>query len=546
MHRALLIVEIQLYIFNEISKGQDSENPDDSYLEKHMLNALARTCKTFSEAALDVLWCDLDSFIRLIQCMPKDLRRRSGTSYSHIPGVLGRVPLTRTLGRSITPSDWAIFQKYSRRVHSLGPMTSILDDTFILALCSPSAPTLLLPNLVSLHLRVVSDNIFLLLPRICSPALISLKITFPRDWDSSQALESALPISFEICPSLKRLSVYVPVNASVTPNALEGLRRSISRLQKLDAVSWDNLGNEGILSLARLPALTKASFILAPGFPIYIKTLLSRSPVLKPAFSRVRSLSFSDCSFASATAFLNYFTVDLEELNIMIRSPSGSGTDTGATLILDFFAALGSSSPHDAPSLQDLTIYDCAPQLHSLGIRARELRPLLKFHRLQYLDLTLGGPIFINDATLLEMADAWPDLVLLFLNKDCGQQGSHGTPWGLAGLLERCSKLKRLSLRVDFSTIDRADFDPLGTAWHHSTGSDAHAGAQLEELFLGPFNITHPPAIARFLALILPNCLVFMRWPDDTGDEPSIYERRWREAEDLRLASLALWEEDLE
>ncbi|KAH7903187.1 hypothetical protein BJ138DRAFT_1168447 [Hygrophoropsis aurantiaca] len=43
MHRALLIVEIQLYIFNQIFK-------------KRTLYALARTCQAFSETALNVLW----------------------------------------------------------------------------------------------------------------------------------------------------------------------------------------------------------------------------------------------------------------------------------------------------------------------------------------------------------------------------------------------------------------------------------------------------------------------------------------------------------
>lgn len=36
------------------------------------LAALARTCKTFSEPALDILWYSQDSVVPLISCLPSD------------------------------------------------------------------------------------------------------------------------------------------------------------------------------------------------------------------------------------------------------------------------------------------------------------------------------------------------------------------------------------------------------------------------------------------------------------------------------------------
>ncbi|KAH7902903.1 hypothetical protein BJ138DRAFT_991489, partial [Hygrophoropsis aurantiaca] len=138
MHRVLLIHEIQLCIFNQIPF-------------KQTLNALARTCQAFSETALDVLWSDLDCFPRLIQCMPEDLWKRE----------LKREGCFLTLCRPISSSDWAVLQKYTRRVRYVrqGPNRDFygtfwgrltLDDAFLLALCAASAPTPLLPNLKSL------------------------------------------------------------------------------------------------------------------------------------------------------------------------------------------------------------------------------------------------------------------------------------------------------------------------------------------------------------------------------------------------------------
>lgn len=48
----------------------------DSTAGKRMVSRLARTCKAFSEPALNVLWRDLYSFIPLIGMFPSPLLRR--------------------------------------------------------------------------------------------------------------------------------------------------------------------------------------------------------------------------------------------------------------------------------------------------------------------------------------------------------------------------------------------------------------------------------------------------------------------------------------
>ncbi|KAH7907132.1 hypothetical protein BJ138DRAFT_1129385 [Hygrophoropsis aurantiaca] len=505
MHPALLIQEIQLYILNQLGESRQLRGT---------LKALAATCHAFTEAALNVLWRDLDCFARLIQCMPQDL------------WTVGRPPvgptinsLVITLRRSMAPSDWDIFQKYSRRVRRLKtPINTFsrrssinLDDACILAMCSPSAPTPLLPNLKSLDWVVESDVHFKLLTRLLSPSLISLELT-------------------EICPTLRSLSVngdkYFP------PGFLEGLKQSISQLQYLDNISWDKLGNKNILSLAHLPSLTRAVFDIPSDLSTYIAAL--RLGSARPAFSRLCALQSSDCSLASVTAFLNHFNVDLEEISLEYRGRSQSQT----SLVRDLIAALGSSSSHY--SLCDFSLryhkknYGSHPTgLHSFGIH--ELRPLLKFHQLEYLDLNIPCPIIMNDATLLEISDAWPNISSLILNES-GQwlPGSYATPAGLVALLSKCQHLFILSLAVDFSTIDSVDFDPLSIGYTRPTRYEYRT--PLHQLFLGPFNISHPHAVARFLSIIFPNHakISMMRdYSESPDDDDARTSRRWSLTKDI-------------
>ncbi|KAH7911709.1 hypothetical protein BJ138DRAFT_885301 [Hygrophoropsis aurantiaca] len=479
MHRALLIEEIQLCIFNQVS-------------ERCTLAALARTCQTFAEAALDVLWCDLHSFTNSIRCMPHDLwsieTRENPLFRDFSASGLVRQYMkesTLKLHRSISASDWAIFQKYSRRVRFTSVQGVKLDDACIFALCSPSAPTPLLPNLKSLWWHVGSNAHFLILPRLFSPALISLHLRFFSDRRQSQTPESPSQISFENCPSLKHLVVRDDLRQTPA-NVSDGLKQSVSRLQSLETIIWDTLESATIMSLARLPALIGATFNLHSNFSTYIQTLPSRSPMLQPAFSRVRTLDITGYNLASVTAFVDYFDVCLENLKLVVKSPAESLSSV--TMFQRLSTALGSSSSRD--TLRNLTIRhqhtDGLHDLHPLPGTC-EIGPLLQFHRLESLILDLRCPFIFNDATLLAISDTWPNISTLLINRDGPWLSSaYTTPSGLIKLLERCPKLENLSLPVDFSSID---CECLDFAAHTTLDADSVL-ARLRNLDLGPFSIT--------------------------------------------------------
>lgn len=58
MHRTLHILEIIVDVF--------------SLLDKKSLSVLARTCRSFHEPALDLLWREQESLLPLLKCLPQN------------------------------------------------------------------------------------------------------------------------------------------------------------------------------------------------------------------------------------------------------------------------------------------------------------------------------------------------------------------------------------------------------------------------------------------------------------------------------------------
>ncbi|KAH7902909.1 hypothetical protein BJ138DRAFT_1168741 [Hygrophoropsis aurantiaca] len=486
MHRVLLIHEIQLCIFNQILDGKT-------------LSALARTCHALGETALDVLWCDLDGFPRLIQCLPKDLWKSEQTSRMH------PVYIKLTLCRPISPLDWAIFQKYSRRVRSVrGPdhhtfhgrirRNLRIDNALLLALCAPSAPIPLLPNLTLLDWHVISDAHLRALRRLAPSSLISLYLSFKPD-NGPLSFDFDSPIQFpfnQVFPSLKVLVADIAYDF-FPPSLLQGLQPSISRLQSLVTINWDVLESETIMSLSQLPRLMEAMFDIPSSFSTYSNTLSSRSPTRKLAFSKVRTLSIGYDDSAAVLSFLNHFIFELDTLHISCRSSNPCPTG-------NILASL-SPSLHNIRSFEITEVDHDGSMEHGAGclpLTKHTFGPLLHSKELQELSITIQCSITLNDADLLEMADAWPNIT------------THSSArWAPGAYIS-----KTLTIQVDFSTIDHADFNP--SSFMDLVGSrHARNRRDLRRLNFGLYNIVCPDAIAKFLAYFLPDqARLWMHWDE--------------------------------
>ncbi|KAG1751176.1 hypothetical protein EDB19DRAFT_2036014 [Suillus lakei] len=109
MHRALLVSEVLLEIFQHVNVNSGSQ----SDIKKPTLNALARTCKTFHEPAMDLLWAELSEITPLLGCIPRlhRLIYRSGSRHSWSLSWHSNEPLSEHEARQ--------FLRHAARVRSL-------------------------------------------------------------------------------------------------------------------------------------------------------------------------------------------------------------------------------------------------------------------------------------------------------------------------------------------------------------------------------------------------------------------------------------------
>ncbi|OAX38826.1 hypothetical protein K503DRAFT_132633 [Rhizopogon vinicolor AM-OR11-026] len=132
VHICLLPAEILLVIFTII---REEPRTHDS-LKQKTIAALARTCRTFKEPALDVLWKNINGIKPLLSFLPEGV-------------VTETVDRQLTLRRPLFTAEWKLFTQYARRIHSLAIDHCMLDkitDQVVEALVSTPSSALL-PNL---------------------------------------------------------------------------------------------------------------------------------------------------------------------------------------------------------------------------------------------------------------------------------------------------------------------------------------------------------------------------------------------------------------
>ncbi|KAG0701084.1 hypothetical protein DFH29DRAFT_1069845 [Suillus ampliporus] len=186
MHVCLLPTEILLEIF----AVYENCGP----IPRATLAALARTCRTFKEPALNTLWRHINGFQPLISCLPGCVSSRDAR---------GKL----TLKRPLLKREWRIIGQYAQRVRSLQVYPSeldIIDDRVVQALVSAPSPTLLLPNLRRVVWWDERQRFFPLLRILLGSTITSLKLGFSSGAPSFA--KSALLASLgDRCPSIREL-----------------------------------------------------------------------------------------------------------------------------------------------------------------------------------------------------------------------------------------------------------------------------------------------------------------------------------------------------
>ncbi|KAG0700846.1 hypothetical protein DFH29DRAFT_929970, partial [Suillus ampliporus] len=369
------------------------------------LLALALTCKSFTEPALDLLWRHLGGLEPLIKCLPQSLWKQDEKKLE--------------FQRSVTFDDWSIFRKYNHRVRSLLNECQTLNrhmarqmicGTDILsALNSPPFSLPLLPNLTSLTWTETTNETFQYIRLFVTPKLTMLSIHAP-----SRSLIYGPPFIFG--PSERTVLLSIP---KWCPSVLDfdfdfdqSTKSTSTVLQcwsHLTSVRTQTVSEAAILHLSNLPSLRVLKFQL-PSTHISAAT---QKLLQRPVFCALQDLDVACTNVAVLEAFLEKLTVAPTVLSFTITHGLYSARALPALI-----SRLSNGCSHSSLQQVQLSITDRRAD-HDASIGAAAFQPLFAFRNLRKLDFKADSYCIVemDDAALLQMAKAWPLLEELYITR---------------------------------------------------------------------------------------------------------------------------------
>ncbi|KAG1892080.1 hypothetical protein F4604DRAFT_1672181 [Suillus subluteus] len=491
MDSCLHIYEILRNIFSALNNYEDitldiqqPSRVNDVDVRRQTLARLARTCRTFSDPALDVLWAHIDTLSPVVACLLRHVwsRRR------HSLRLNGRVQ----------DSHWRGIEKYLTRVRALGVGRSVMRmDDFSLelvhTLCGHPWP-FLLPRLEKLFWSDSSYEYTRLLSDLLSPTLTELHLHAM----DNLFMRSVLPNLGVTCPLMKSFSTTgldpaasVPVSTAV-----------VCGWHQLKTLSTEAVDGPALLRLSTLSSLEhlQLSFLSQNrGFFKYSPTTFSNS---------LRHLTIRAQSPELCVPFLETTWIPARSIYISLGNIPRSYSNETFLLLL--------ASRVTAEQVQALSLDLTCDWLLTIT----EITPLFSFCALEELTLpSTSGNLTINDQDLIRAAKSWPKLTKLRLG-DEGRWISPARPQitlhGFASLLLHCPHLCTLSISMDATSYNVVTPQVPGGGVINTKITTLSVGASL---------IENPLAVAAFLSSVLPNLNNILS-KVDTDFMPSQTERR--------------------
>ncbi|KAG1748172.1 hypothetical protein EDB19DRAFT_1946282 [Suillus lakei] len=410
MPRALLISEILSNIISYISVDERPNFWPVEYVASSAptLFSLALTCRAFLQQALDALWHTLISIEPLMRCagiIPAPQKRLQEENDYPI-AKFNRSPV-RSL--EVGMGCW-------RRNHHV--------ESFLRTLaCSLKV---LVPNLRSLEIAWACELLHLVTPPL-GPRLQHLLIGIrdcEKDDHHSHTVIQSLHSS---CPSLESLTVFESNRLYDTRHApfVLPVSHAIQKMPKLRTVTVPAITKDAPVYLGGLASFTDISSRLPTGSDLKDILDSSRGPIL---FENVDNVKFDPSllqalfdSLHTREAFKNLQCIHL-------------------------------SDPRWARFL-DIPV-----------ITIDTIRPLFYLRHLRVVDIDTKRCLSIGANDLAEMAEAWPCLEVLFLNKTDGSMSGWApmpvwvTLSGVISLVELYPCLKELHISITLCTVDD-DYD---------------------------------------------------------------------------------------
>ncbi|KAF8887126.1 hypothetical protein BD779DRAFT_1672888 [Infundibulicybe gibba] len=472
---------------------------------------MALVCRHFFNAPMDCLWHEVPDLLYVLRCLPSDVWKAPLTYY----GIESAV-----LARAIAPIDLERFRTlYAHRVQvsqrSIVQPEVPADVYQALSFAFQGQP--IFPNLVELGQTGpggFSHYISMLLgPRIRK---IALSLDGP-------AQTSLLPMLGEKYPALIQFTLHADYN----PDIGRWMNHILPEWTQLQSLTVPHLPEESLRVVAGLPhlldlVLSRANSNFGDTFsPIFGQPVF---PVLRKLFVRADTPTLCVNLLRAAT------NCPLEEF-IFHLAEAFTPLDWH-----DLFSALAESC--DKATLTRIHAGDIETLGEQLEAPPAEttdqLRPLLLFTNLTYVNLGTCYGFGIGDTFIREMAIAWPhlqylDIGTIGMSQELTEQQPQLTLQGLAPLVEFCPDLVDLTIDVNATHFC---FN------HVSLGSSpSNSRVQFLDVHHSSIGQSSVAWVAAYLSRTFPR-LRSIDW--DSGSEEDeerlAYPKRWQEVMNYLVA----------
>lgn len=473
MHPALFLSKVlreiflHLYQIPGLNSGLSPEMrmSEAFFVLQKSLAALARTCKTFYEPAMELLWGDLDGITPLLGCVP--------TLYPIIGGKRWKDFSCLPVGiKPLSKHKTLHFMRHAARVRVLRMTANHLYFLRVLE----ASETSLFPKLWSLSLSEMPDarHVQFLL----SPALRRFRI---------KTLSSDIPSFVARCAALEDLVIKSPYyNTAYELSLPSDIVRSCKQLVNLSCniplnwAAWKHLSDTPTLRTVDIRGGVLSPFNYRLKFAPFIElTALSL---------------FSDTTTDITALLLHSEFPSLQSFNMWARGCTRAEAE-------QFFRALAQCKA--SRTLKHIEI-DCHAQSQpdeQLGMSLTVIRQFLCFTQLETLRIHVHHPIYIDDDLLVEAMSSWPHICSLILMGHLRQPTV--TFRGLFAALRFCPHLHTLQVMIDTSMS--IDIGPAAESFQHTSlrklrvGASSLAAAEVE-------------AVARIILSVIPCADLVTDW----------------------------------